>query len=302
MTVATLISFASWESRFLQGVGHLIEKDAPKNCIILFATEYADRTAENRNAIKGIVSDHNIPLIEIPVTLATSLGSWEALAKFLPANIESNSSVLFDISTAPREALWYTLHIFDALGCETRWIYHRPETYAEDWLSRNALSPRLLLKRSGVALPSRKTFIVALSGFDSERLAQLVERYEPTKCIVGRQTGDQLKNTERNTGFDSAFIKQKEIEIFDFDCYDASDEALNRLLERLPKEIWEEFNVIGASLGPKPSAITMFKLTQIHPEMGLVYIPSGEYNINYSAGIDLHGNFQGVLTAKNGIG
>ena len=290
-----LISFASWEPRFVLGVAHLIEKGGVDKCVVIYATEYATRTAPNRDELRNVAKKHNVELSEIPIVLETSIASWKQLAQELPPHLTGDIDVLFDISTAPREPLWYVLHILDALGCNSQWIYHHPRGYAEDWLSRNAQSPRLILKRSGIALPGKKTCIIALAGFDHERLAQLIERYEPMKCFVGRQTGNQLGNASRNTGFNEAFVNQKEIEIFDFDCYDASSEAVQSLLKRLPMDIWEKYNVIGVALGPKPSAITMFKLTQIHPEMGLVYIPSGEYNPEYSSDIDLNKTSCGAI-------
>lgn len=264
--------------------------------MIVYSTEYATRTAPNRDELKKVAKEHNVELKEIPIELETSFASWKQLAQELPQHFTSDIDVLFDISTAPREPLWYVLHILDALGCNVQWIYHHPGSYTKDWLSRNSQSPRLILKRSGIALPGKKTCIIALAGFDHERLAQLIERYEPIKCFVGRQTGNQFGNSSRNTGFNEAFIKQKEIELFDFDCYNASDMAVQLLLLLLPRDIWEKYNVIGASLGPKPSAITMFKLTQAHPEMGLVYIPSGEYNPEYSSGIDLDKTSHGKIS------
>lgn len=290
-----LISFASWEPRFIMGVTHLIKEGGIEKCVIVYSTEYATRTAPNRDELIKVAKEHNVVLKEIPIELETSIASWKQLAQELPQHFTSDIDVLFDISTAPREPLWYVLHILDALGCNVQWIYHHPGSYTKDWLSRNSQSPRLILKRSGIALPGKKTCIIALAGFDHERLAQLIERYEPIKCFVGRQTGNQLDNPSRNTGFNEAFINQKEIEVFDFDCYDASNEAVQTLLKRLPIDIWEKYNVIGAALGPKPSAITMFKLTQIHPEMGLVYIPSGEYNPEYSSGIDLNKTSRGEI-------
>lgn len=281
-----IISFASWEPRFVMGVTQLIEEGDIDSCVIVYSKEYAALTECNRGALEKVAKVHSVAFREVPVALETSIATWNQLAQDLPKYVASDAEVIFDISTAPREPLWYTLHILDALGCKVQWKYHHPASYAEDWLSRNAQSPRLILKRSGISLPGKKTCIIALAGFDHERLAQLIERYEPMKCYVGRQIGEQLGNASRNTGFNDAFISQKEIEIIDFDCYDASSAAVQSLLERLPSTIWEKFNVIGASLGPKPSAITMFKLTQIHPEMGLVYIPSGEYNPEYSCGID----------------
>jgi hypothetical protein len=292
----TLISFASWEPRFVKGVTHLMEEGGVNKCVVVYAKEYAAQTAHNRYVLNSEAKKHSIELVEVQISLETSIASWKQLVQELPKYVADNTDVLFDITTAPREPLWYILHILDALGCKVQWVYHHPESYTKDWLSRNAQSPRLILKRSGIALPGKKTCIIALAGFDHERLAQLIERYEPVKCFVGRQIGKQLDNPSRNTGFDEVFVNQKEIEVFDFDCYDASSMAVQSLIARLPLDIWEKYNVIGASLGPKPSAITMFKLTQIHREMGLVYIPSGEYNPEYSMGIDLPKTSLGSLS------
>lgn len=294
----TLISFASWEPRFVKGVTHLINTEDINKCVIVYSVEYATRTASNRNELKRLAKECDVKLSEIKIEIETSIASWKQLVQELPQYITGEIDTLFDISTAPREPLWYILQILDAVGSKTHWIYHHPAAYTQSWLSRNSQSPRLILKRSGIALPGKKTCIIALAGFDHERLAQLIERYEPIKCFVGRQTGNQLDNPSRNTGFNEMFVNQKEVTVFDFDCYDASNEAVQRLLAQLPIKMWGNYNVIGASLGPKPSAITMFKLTQIHPEMGLVYIPSDEYNPDYSSGIDLNKTSCGEMSKE----
>lgn len=297
MSAATLLTFGSWEPRFILGASHLYSGGAIRRVIVPFAEEYAERTQQNRNDLRKLIEDSGGAYADFPTTLATSIDCWRALSQKIPELLGSERDVLLDISTGPREAIWYILHILCALGCAVTWRYYRPapDSYARDWLSRNAQSPRVLLKRSGIALPGRKTCIIALAGFDTERLAQLIEKYEPAYCLVGRQTGNQFGNETRNTGFDTAFVHQRQITIFDFDCYDALDSTIDELLTKIPDDIWRDFNVIGASLGPKPSAITMFKLSQIHPEMGLVYVPSGDYNPNYSDGIDLLAVSEGFI-------
>ncbi len=297
MSATTLLTFGSWEPRFLLGAKHLCAGGSITRVIVPFADEYADRTQSNRSELRKFTEDNGGVYHDFPITLATSIDCWRALSQEIPKFLESEGEVFLDISTGPREAIWYALHILSALGCAITWRYHRPASYA-DWLSRNSKSPRVLLKRSGIALPGRKTCIIAFAGFDTERLAQLIEKYEPGYCLVGRQTGKQLENESRNTGFDAAFVHQRQIIIFDFDFYDASDNALNELLLKIPEEVWKDYNVIGASLGPKPSAITMFKLSQVHPEMGLVYVPSGDYNPDYSSGINLSKFSEGVITPR----
>lgn len=294
--IMIIISVASWEERFVKGAEHLIDTMSPNKIVILYLQEFSERTANNRKLVSQFAIARRIEIREVEIQFSTSIQCWSRLAKFLPEIIEHGSEVAFDISTSPREVLWYTLHILDVLECQARWVYHRPLSYGDEWLSRNALSPRLLLKRSGIALPGRKTCLIALAGFDSERLAQLIERFEPARCFIGRQTGTQLNNDVRNAASDEVFANQKEIEIFDFNCYDTSPEAHKYLLSKIPDEIWECYNVIGASLGPKPSAITMFDLTNIRPEIGLVYVPSGEYSANYSIGIDLSSVSEGMIS------
>lgn len=310
MKSPTFIAFGSWEERFLLGAKHLCGDGAVTQIIIPYAVEYAERTEPNRTALRDFAKECGLPYEEFPIALSTSIGCWTGLSQAIPAKLGADRDVLLDISTFPREAIWYVLHILDALGSTITWRYHRPRPNDPEtpdtppsygtWLSRNAQSPRVLLKRSGVALPGRKTCIVALAGFDTERLAQLIEKYEPACCLVGRQTGDQFGNKKRNTGFDAAFVDQRQIDIFDFNCFDGSLDALDQLENNLPSSIWEEFNVLGASLGPKPSAITMFQLSQRHPELGLVYILAGEYNPNYSVGIDLSTASAGVISPNNG--
>lgn len=301
MSATTLLTFGSWEPRFVLGAKDLYNGGAISRVIVPFAEEYAGRTQQSRNDLRKFVEDSGGVYSEFSITLARSINCWRTLSQEIPRIIGSDRDVLLDISTAPREAIWYILHILNALNCNITWRYYRPapDSYARDWLSRNAQSPRLLLKRSGVALPGQKTCIVALAGFDTERLAQLIEKFEPGRCLVGRQTGKQFGNESRNTGFDTAFVHQRQITIFDFDCYDTSAGAIDKLLAKIPSDTWRDFNVIGTSLGPKPSAITMFMLSQIHPEMGLVYVPSGDYNPNYSDGIDLSTVSEGYIRATS---
>lgn len=299
MSGTTLLTFGSWEPRFFLGAKHLCSGGTISRVIVPFAEEYAEWTQQNRSDLRNLVEDNGAAYSDFPISIGRSIDEWRVLSQEIPKLLGSERDVVLDISTGPREAIWYILHVLTALGCNVSWRYYRPapNSYA-DWLSRNAQTPRVLLKRSGVALPGRKTCIVALAGFDTERLAQLIEKFEPGCCLVGRQTGKQFGNELRNTGFDSVFIRQRQITVFDFDCYDASDAALEKLLAKIPTTIWRNFNVIGASLGPKPSAVTMFKLSEVHPEMGLVYVPSGEYNRDYSSGIDLSTVSEGLIESS----
>ncbi|SDK78123.1 hypothetical protein SAMN05192566_2381 [Methylophilus rhizosphaerae] len=102
--------------------------------------------------------------------------------------------------------------------------------------------------------------------------------------LIGHQIGDQLENKVRNV-----FGVEEPTEadmFFDFNCFDPSDQSVQLLREKI-EPITKSHNVLAASLGPKPSALILFKLTELIPEIGLVYIAANDYNIEYSSGIDL---------------
>lgn len=282
MNEKILLAPAGWEQRFEEGVYVDIEQFSPSKIVIPFSNEYATRTLPFRERIKFKAEASGIEYFEAAHDYTDAILLYKSLLSEFESEIFETSSVRFNVTTAPRDLIWYTLHFLSEKKIPTEFSYFRPLEYGT-YLSRDARAPRFVLKRSGIAYPDRPLCILALAGFDEERLSQLKQRYEPRKMLIGRQTGSQLGNMHRNTASerDSTDIES----YFDFDCYDTSNSALEILCEKLDKFAGQH-NIIAASLGPKPSALTLFNLTQIRPEIGLVYIPAGDYSETYSRGVD----------------
>ena len=70
---------------------------------------------------------------------------------------------------------------------------------------------------------------------------------------------------------------------FDLDAY-GEDRGLVAVRAQL-EDMGSECNVIMSSLGPKLTAITLYRLQRVMPEVGLVYAPATEFSETYSFGI-----------------
>ncbi len=283
MSDKILLAPAGWEERYYHGMLIDIGEFSPSKIWVPYSNEYEDRTKPYRTQIRDYAYQNKIQYIETAHDYHDSISLYKSLLVEFKNQLSRESVVRFHATTTPRDMIWYLLHFLSEEKVHTEFSYFRPNGYGS-YLSRDAKSPNLVLKRSGIAYPDLPTCILVLSGYDEERLSQLKQRYEPKVMLVGHQTGDQLENKIRNV-FGSQEPTDDDI-FFDFDCFDPSDESVRNLCQKVDA-LSEQFNIIAASLGPKPSALALFKLTQIKPEIGLVYIAANDYSSDYSSGIDL---------------
>eukprot|EP01037_Dinobryon_pediforme_P007472 gene7472-7536_t len=133
------------------------------------------------------------------------------------------------------------------------------EHHSEDWLTREPDIPR----------------------FDSERVSQLISFFDPKKVLLGIQLGSQFGNHLRNNG--KLHKIEADYEIVEIDGY-SSDMGYAALEGCVSKHI-EEYNIVVTSLGPKLTALSLYKLFQKHNEIALAYIPCKDFNLEYSSGI-----------------
>lgn len=283
MNTKILVSIAGWEERFLKGMEGNLTNFSPDVVHVLYSKAYAGWTENNRNELKQLIEKQGKVYSQTEHDFDDPAACYESVWKSISEVVRSSSDeVLFDATTATRELIWYLLHFLKTIGVKTDFIYYRASSYG-GWLSRDAQAPHLVLKSSGVMYPDLPTCILALSGFDDERLWQLFRRYEPRKMLLGVQVGDQLENTKRNVPLQSRNFENAEC--FDFDSFDVSDNSFE-ILRNIVAPLLSDYNIIAASLGPKPGALSLFRLTQEFKQIGLVYIPAKEYCREYSSGID----------------
>jgi hypothetical protein len=249
--------------------------------------EYSEWSEENRNKVTQTCRDLGVEVTPRELSFDTPADNWRLLHDDLLSSEFAGKTVLVDISTMPRNTIWLSLFFLQSNGCKIHYVYNRPQTYNEEWLSRDPQRPRLVFKLSGEMALGRRTALVVLTGFDVERTRQLMRFYEPRTVLLGFQTGEQYGNQAQNVAKHREGLREeyKELGIHEF-LVNAYEDGHG--VEEMRKQVQgcrEEYNVIMSSLGPKPSAIALYRVQREFRECGLSYTPSGEFNRDYSHGL-----------------
>ena len=289
-----LLAFASWEDRFVQGVADDLSHDSFGRVLIFYFISYGPKTETARTVVREKCVRLGLEYKEICLNadrphenLRTVSGTLETLSAASP--------LVIDISTMPREVIWYIFWLSEHWTAPVRYRYHSPAEYSREWLSRDPGRPRLVHKLSGIARPGAKTALIVAVGFDVQRVWQLVRHFEPAKFFVALQIDSPFavnRNIMRKY-VDQLHIGESHSK-FEIDAF--GDDHGYGAFERQLSDIVEDYNVVLSSLGPKLTAVSLYRLQRRWPEVGLVYAPAKEFNREYSRGIgrlfvgDLHTN------------
>lgn len=275
--------FPDWEHRAYEGFLRDLKAQTFHE-IVLF--NYVDglHPTETRlivEKIKEFSLSEDISICELNLTKNDFISNWNVIDNFFVEKEIDKKEIFIDLTTTPREVLWILLYNLTKKVKSITYFYHQPEEYNQDWLTRESEAPRLLLKHSGIIDPLKQTALIIITGFDSERVNQIVNYFDPKKVILAIQKGNQFENQTRNN--EKLFQIEVEKETLDIDAYDGDlgFEAINNKIG----ELSSDFNIVIASLGPKLTALSMYKLFLSYPEIALCYIPCKDFNVEYSKGI-----------------
>lgn len=280
-----LLSCISWEDRFIGGLEQTIATENVQAIQLFEIEEFLHRTASaKKEALDRYSGRFKIETLKLSMIDDTK--SWKSIENHISGLDICGKKVLLDISTMPRFLIWFLLHFLQKNSCEIDYRYYSPLRYGDcSWLSGEPEDPRLVFKHSGIHLPDKSTALIIQSGFDTERVSQLLNMYEPQILLLAAQSGSQYSNLEKNIKKHREKLSFPEIESFEVDAF-STDHGLSAILEKV-EHLKEDHNIIMSSFGPKPLAITMHRINNLHPEAGLVYVPASDYNIDYSKGTDL---------------
>jgi hypothetical protein len=279
-----LISCSSWEDRFSEGLAFNNTNNNIDSFLLLGVAEFKEQTGRTS---KEVLASYSAKILghEIKYLSAfNDLDTWKQIDNIFKQNSLMEKRVLLDVSTMPRYLIWYALHFLLLYKNKIDYCYFTPNSYENcDWLTDEPMLPRLIFKHSGEFLPNRNSILIVQSGFDVERVSQLIRSYEPEKVLLGIQKGNQLNNSQKNN------LKQykenlnfQEIEQFEVDAF-IDDHGYKSFKEKIDLHL-DEKNIIVASFGPKISAVELMKLNIEYPAIGLVDVPVRTYNEKYSHG------------------
>jgi hypothetical protein len=100
------------------------------------------------------------------------------------------------------------------------------------------------------------------------------------------QIGDQFENTKKNSKLHLDWVRGRSdtrLTHIEVDAY-SDDHGYSVVLGAI-EELAAACNVVLGSLGPKPGSLAMFRAKMEKPDCALVYVPSRQYNRDYSVGI-----------------
>jgi len=280
-----LISVISWEDRFKEGLPKLLDKLNPQKVILFYYKEYWDRTQEVISNLKALKKEgFEIEYNEIYFSDLSK--TWSILLAQLEI-IERDDEVFFDLTTAPREFIWMALNILKHKNTKVSCYYHEPKGYG-DWQSRNPKKPRVVYKLGGITKLGQPTRLLISTGYDLDRVQQLITYYEPDKVVLCIQSGVRAKNEEAQQKYEQLLNEnpylRDTIEKIEVDSYSA-DCGMKTYAAALKKLEPDSHNILLCSLGPKLSALPLFILHRSNESTALVYAPSSDYNIDYSHGL-----------------
>lgn len=282
-----IIAVGSWEDRFLLGMKQNIDRYMPEKVLIYYYREYDKFTKKNRQELKDICMARKIDFRETMIEFKDHIKTWKIIESSVVKEEWQQKKVLVDITTMPRDTIYSIFYFLENHSSEINYVYYKPDKYSEDWLSRDSGRPRLILKHSGIVKLGQKTALVVITGYDAERTEQLITFFEPELVYLGFQDGAQFQNEKLNLEKHKKYIEQwnaqTEVKSFSLDAY-AKDNGYDRI-DSVIKEMKSSTNIVMSSLGPKPSAVALYRICKTHPEVALSYAPSKEFNLNYSSGI-----------------
>lgn len=287
----TLVAVLGWEERFYKGIKSDLQNYSFHQLILLRYKECDDLTVKSRELVKEICDENKIDLKYLEISDLDTVEKWKLFDEYFSNKDNVGEKVLLEISTMPRDTIWSLLYFLNPLDISIDYIYHTPKSYNTDWLTKEPGKPRLLFKHSGISKLGTQTALIILTGFEIERTKQLVNFFEPKLTYLGLQKGNQFNNEKRNAGNHASIKGYTETKEFELDAY-ADDNGYSSIKAQID-ELKDKYNVIVASLGPKPTSIAMYKAFLDNPDIALAYVPAKEFNVEYSKGINT--NFFGTF-------
>jgi len=279
-----LISVVSWEDRFNEGLPVLLDKLKPQKIILFYYAEYLEKTQQ---VLDDLIKQEKTEAFDSEYTKIYFTDLSKTWLKILDQleEIKSDDEVVFDITTAPREFIWMALNILKHKKTKVSCFYHEPNGYG-DWQSCNPKKPRVVYKLGGVTQLGKSTRLLISTGYDLDRVQQMITYYEPEKIVLCVQSGDRENNDGARRKYEQLLIENPwdSIELMMVDSYN-DDCGMKTYADALDKLEPDSHNILLCSLGPKLSALSLFILHKENESTALVYAPSGDYNLEYSHGL-----------------
>jgi hypothetical protein len=286
-----LISCLSFESRSLSAPKVLAGRGLKR----WFAFENLDvETSIARLTTEALdaADRHDVNFIRLPWSKKDPLILADAAVKLVEMSRGSGLRWVIDISTMTHEMVLVLVAAIEELSPD--WgdaliVYNLAADYSPNeadrekkWISRGIYGVRSVIGYSGLWNLGEPAVLVALPGFDLERVQRIIEEVEPEALIVGVAKPPKPRYKwmyERNLSVANHLLSTRPGHIFEYDSLVAGDAA--RSIWPLVKDL--SCNILIAPLNTKFSTLSIGILARQNPRWQILYAPPLVYNLNYSS-------------------
>ena len=226
-----------------------------------------------------------------PVSLHSKkpLQTADALSSSLDLAIHSKTqTIVVDITTFTREALLILLSLLRSKASSSITVhlvyvaaadYSVGDTGKDKWLSTGVESIRSVLGYSGDFIPSRKTHLIVLAGFERKRAEEVIKNYEASIVSVGfgsKEESISAEHHEVNCAFYQEIIDlYGNVNEFDFSVIDPSStkDSVEKQIMKYP-----DLNVVITPLNNKISTLGVAYVAFDNHTVQLCYAQPSRYN------------------------
>lgn len=127
MNETLLITFASWENRFRAGFGCNLKNSRVSGALVFYFDAYAERSKRNMGVIKAMCMKKDIIFLPVKLNFDEPAKNWHDVLNSIDSNIGNYQKILIDISTMPRDIIWYILWLIEQRSISASYVYYSPQ-------------------------------------------------------------------------------------------------------------------------------------------------------------------------------
>lgn len=296
------ICSASFEDRCLV-VPKMVERsDTVGSVIVCHSVDHLSAVRGNLGMLNAMFSNS----LGCQLSSNDPIASAEEFKRTLGRSFERQEAryIAVDITTFTRESLLILLRClveFMEPGDALVGLYNRAATYEgegkeDQWLSRGVREIRSVLGYPGDFMPTQRTHLVILAGFEDDRAFRIATEVEPTVLSLGLPSpvrGHAAEHSTKMTARRDRWLAQKDrwlpylgsrMHEFHFHGY-SIEECMAAIRETVDRE--KEMNTILAAMNTKMSTVAAGVFALHNPEVQISYAQAEVYNYDqYSTAAD----------------
>lgn len=282
------ICSSSFENRCLS-IASNIETDKVHKALILSNSNLIEHVGTNKNKLERLFGEKG-HVVEVSTSdpLLTADNLDQSLTKAIDDGLAG--SILLDVTTFTHESLLILLRLLQ-MRCLTSRItgvyanaleYSVGDQVKQKWLSRGISEVRSVLGFPGKIIPSRKTHLILIVGYEFERAIGIIETIEPNSIALGYGRSGSA-TTEKDKEANKHYMRLVEqmttsfshINRFQVPCNDP-----HRTRDELQAQISKikDMNILIAPMNNKLSTIGVAWAAFDNKEIQMCYAQALSYN------------------------